>query len=108
MDNGGAHKSQKVKEIVKESKNNLLYSVPYRPKTNAIESWFNQFKYYFQLNCSGAITYSQLKVKVKDAIKSIQKSSYSNYMKYAYVDKEIRKYQPKKSTRRRKHKEYIY
>ena len=107
MDNGGAHKSQKVKDIVKESKNNLLYSVPYRPKTNAIESWFNQFKYYFQLNCSGAITYSQLKVKVKDAIKSIPKSSYSNYMKYAYIDKEVRKYQLKKSTRRRKHKGYI-
>ena len=76
MDNGGAHKSQKVKNIVKESKNNLLYSVPYRPKTNSIESWFNQFKYYFQLNCLGAITYSQLKVMVKDAIKSISKSSY--------------------------------
>ena len=107
MDNGGAHKSQKVKDIVKESKNTLLYSVPYRPKTNAIESWFNQFKYYFQLNCSGAITHSQLKIKVKNAIKSIQKSSYSNYMKYAYVDKEVRKYQPRKSTRRKKFKEYI-
>ena len=69
MDNGGAHKSQKIKDIVKESKNNLLYSVPYRPKTNAIESWFNQFKYYFQLKCSGANTYSQLKVNVKDSIK---------------------------------------
>ena len=87
MDNGGAHKSQKIKDIVKESRNNLLYSIPYRPKTNAIESWFNQFKYYFQLKCSGAITYSQLKVKVKDAIKSIPKPSYSNYMKYAYIDK---------------------
>ena len=107
MDNGGAHKSQKVKDIVKESKNTLLYSVPYRPKTNAIESWFNQFKYYFQLNCSGAITHSQIKIKVKNAIKSIQKSSYSNYMKYAYVDKEVRKYQPRKSTRRKKSKEYI-
>ena len=108
MDNGGAYKSQKVKDIVKETNNGLLYSFHYRSKTNAIESWFNQFKYYFQLNCSGAITYSQLKVKVKDAIKSIQKSSYSNYMKCAYIDKEIRKYHPKKSTRRRKPKEYIY
>ena len=42
MDNGGAHKSNLVKETIINSKNKLLYSVPYRPKTNAIESWFNQ------------------------------------------------------------------
>ena len=40
-------------------KNKLLYSVPYRPKTNAIESWFNQFKHYFQLQNSG-IPYDEL------------------------------------------------
>lgn len=59
MDNGGAHKSNLVKEIVKNSNNTLLYSVPYRPKTNAIESWFNQFKHYFQLE-NGGISYNEL------------------------------------------------
>ena len=33
-------------------------------------------------------------------------SSYSNYMKYAYIDKEVRKYQSRKSIRRKKPKEY--
>ena len=59
MDNGGAHKSNLVKEIVKNSNNTLLYSVPYRPKTNAIESWFNQFKHYFRLE-NGGISYNEL------------------------------------------------
>lgn len=40
MDNGGSHKSSQVKSAISDSKNTLLYSVPYRPKTNAIESFF--------------------------------------------------------------------
>jgi len=72
MDNGGAHKNVKVKDKIIESKNKLLFSVPYRPKTNAIESWFNQFKYYFQLPNS-AITYQQLKQHVNKSIRSIPK-----------------------------------
>jgi len=67
MDNGGAHKNIKVKNKIIESKNKLLFSVPYRPKTNAIESWFSQFKYYFQLPNS-AITYEQLKQHVGKSI----------------------------------------
>ena len=50
MDNGGAHKHKDIKTSVEKSQNKLLYSVPYRPKTNAIESWFNQFKYYYKLD----------------------------------------------------------
>jgi len=107
MDNGGAHKSKNIKECVLESNNMLLYSVPYRPKTNAIESWFNQFKHYFRLSNNGAITYNELKEKVKISIGKIPKKSYSNYILYSYKTKEIRTYEPKKSTRRRKLKEYI-
>lgn len=105
MDNGGAHKNIKVKNKIIESKNKLLFSVPYRPKTNAIESWFSQFKYYFQLPNS-AITYNQLKQHVSKSIRLIPKSSYVNYMRYAYKDKYIRKYTEKKSTRRKKLKVY--
>ena len=47
MDNDGAHKSNLVKTAIQESNNSLLYSVPYRPKTNAIESFFSQLKYHF-------------------------------------------------------------
>lgn len=48
MDNGEAHKENTIKESIEKSVNLLQYSVPYKPKTNAFESWFNQFKYYFQ------------------------------------------------------------
>ena len=94
-----------MKDKIIESKNKLLFSVPYRPKTNAIESWFNQFKYYFQLPNS-AITYQQLKQHVNKSIRSIPKSSYYNYIKYAYEEKSSRKYSKKKSTRRRDKKKY--
>ena len=105
MDNGGAHKSKIVKEAVKDTKNTLLYSVPYRPKTNAIESWFSQFKHYFQLQ-DGGISYHDLTKKVKKTLKKIPKTSYLNYMKYAYVDKQVRKFTPKKSSRRKEVKAY--
>jgi transposase len=107
MDNGGTHKSKNIKECVSESNNTLLYSVPYLPKTNAIESWFNQLKYYFRLSNNGAITYNELKEKVKISINMIPKQSYSNYILYSYKNKDIRTYEPKKSTIRRKLKEYI-
>ena len=36
----------------------------------------------------------------------ISKTSYLNFMKYAYVNKEVRKYIPKQSNQRRKVKTY--
>jgi len=105
MDNGGAHKSHLVKDAIKESKNTLLYSVPYRPKTNAIESWFNQFKHYFKLTYGG-ISYPDLVKKVKKTVTIIPPKSYLNYMKYAYINKEIRKFIRKQSTRRKTLKNY--
>ena len=89
MDNGGAHKSSLVKNTVRESNNRLLYSVPYRPKTNAIESWFNQFKHYFNL-LKNVITFIELEKGVKKIIRKI----------------DIRKYIQKDSTRRRELKKY--
>ena len=98
MDNGGAHKSNLVKEAIINSKNKLLYSVPYRPKINAIESWFNQFKHYFQLQNVG-IYHDELTKNVKKTIQKIPKTSYLNYMKYAYISKEVRQFIPHNSTR---------
>ena len=95
----------KCKDKINESKNKLLFSVPYRPKINAIESWFNQFKYYFQLP-NNAITYKQLKHRVTKSIRLIPKSSYKNYIKYAYQEKSVRKYTIKQSSRRKKTKNY--
>ena len=69
------------KETIEEKKNSLLYSVPYRPKTNAIESWFSQFKHYFKHDETG-ISFQELTKAVKKAIRKIPKDSYHNYMKY--------------------------
>ena len=105
MDNGGAHKKECVKETIRETNNSLLYSVPYRPKTNAIESWFSQFKHYFKHGETG-LSFLELKKSVKKAIRKISKESYYNYMKYAYKNKEIREFIEKYSTRRKPLKKY--
>ena len=107
MDNGGAHKSKDVREIIENNENSLLFSVPYRPKTNAIESWFSQFKHYFQLSDTG-IEYKELNKSVQKAIRKIPKISYLNYMKYAYENKENRKHIAKKSTKRKVLKKYLF
>jgi transposase len=105
MDNGGSHKNKNIKDVILKSNNKLLYSVPYRPKTNAIESWFSQFKHYFVIE-NDALTYEQLKKHVKICIKSIPKTSYKNYMDYAYLTQYVRKYTEKQSSRRRVLKKY--
>ena len=65
MDNSPSHKSLKIRDEISKTTNYLQFSVPYRPKTNAVESWFNQFKHYFRLSNNSAITYNELKEKVK-------------------------------------------
>ena len=45
------------------------------------------------------MSYEELKSHVKKYIRKIPKHSYSNYMKYAYKTKDIRKIQEKPSTR---------
>ena len=37
MDNTVIHRSKIIRQIIEESNNKLLYSVPYHPETNAIE-----------------------------------------------------------------------
>jgi len=38
MDNAGAHKKDFVQETIRKDSNELLYSIPYTPRANAIES----------------------------------------------------------------------
>ena len=56
MDNGGSYKSKEIGKYIEKTGNKLQYSVlgetrlscyPYRPRTNAIENYFNQLKHYF-------------------------------------------------------------
>ena len=105
MDNGGAHKNECVKKTIEETNNGLLYSVPYRLKTNAIESWFSQFKHYFKHDETG-ISFPNLKKSVRKAIRKIPTRSYINYIKYSYKNKDIRKFVEKPSTIRKSLKNY--
>ena len=105
MDNGGSHKSKEIKNKLGKSGNHLLYSVPYRPKTNAIESFFSQLKHHFDTE-NKSITYLNLKTSVRSAMKKVKKEHYKNYMKYAYEKKAKLEEIEKESTKRRKPKVY--
>ena len=89
---------------LKTKNNKLLYSVPYRPKTNAIESWFSQFKYYLKL--SHFVTFQELQIEVKNSINCIKRVNYKNYFIYAYESKDVRKVDKIKSTQYRTPKKY--
>ena len=105
MDNSPSHKSLKIREEISKTTNTLQFSVPYRPKTNAVESWFNQFKHYFKLD-SSHLTFESIKSHISNVIGNIPSKHYKAYIKYAYESKDVRKYSPKKSSRRKKLKNY--
>ena len=48
MDNARIHVSKIIRETIEKSGNNLLYTVPYHPETNAIEEFFSQLKHYIK------------------------------------------------------------
>ena len=77
LDNAGCHINSTVIAEIKKSKNKLDYSVPYRPKTNVIESQFSQFKHY--LKRFEGIIFNDLKQNVKLAIKIVKQIHYFNY-----------------------------
>ena len=81
-----------------------MYSVPYRPKTNAIESFFSQLKHHFDFENKN-VTFTNLKIILKKSIRKIQKENYLNYMKYAYRKNQL-KIITNYSTRKRKLKNY--
>lgn len=96
MDNAGAHKKQQVKTTIQNSGNDLVYSIVYTPKSNAIENWFSQLKYY--LKKDGVLTFNNLRNSVQNAINKIRPENYLNYFRFAYRKNELRQYQPKLST----------
>jgi transposase len=107
MDNAGAHRNKIIKKYINNSGNQLQYSIPYKPKTNAIETWFSQFKHQLIQKQGKGVTFRHLKNIIKNVIISIDSQSYTNIMKYAYKNKDNRKTMTKMSTRRRKPKDYI-
>ena len=101
LDNGQIHKKESTKKIIKDSGNYLLYTIPYHPRLNSIEQFFNQMKHYLKLYKSK--DYDELKLNLKKSIKNIKEESYKNYFIYAY-NKEYYKTKKKSSKKRTSYK----
>ena len=48
LDNAGSHNNELIKNAITKSDNHYLFDVPYTPKTDAIEQYFNQVKTYLK------------------------------------------------------------
>ncbi len=105
LDNAGSHYNEIVKNKIVQTDNKYLYSIPYQPKTNAIENFFSQLKHYLKLNKPSS-SFLQIKNNITNALKNINKENYKNYIENAYKERETRKYSKKYSSRRRKLKKY--
>tara|TARA_B110000285_G_C14926391_1_gene515204 strand:- start:506 stop:826 length:321 start_codon:yes stop_codon:yes gene_type:complete len=104
MDNAGGHRNKYVWEAIERSGNQYLHTVPYTPKTNPIEMWFNQLKHFLKLNRK-VLMYDALKKSVSGAISKIKPKNYNNYFMYAF-QKDHFKMPSNQSTRRRTLKRY--
>lgn len=104
MDNAGSHRNNSTKVLIENSGNTLLHSVPYHPSTNAIESWFSQYKRL--LHNEPGLEYSEILKNVKKAFRKIKKQENLNYFKYAYRRDYTKIKSTKKSSRRKKSKNY--
>ena len=83
MDNARIHKAKIIREVIEESKNELLYSVPYHPETNAIEEFFSQLKHYIKKESPN--TYEDIERVIKDIITTkIKKEHLTNYLKHSF------------------------
>ena len=95
MDNARIHKTKEILKIIKDSKNFVVYTVPYHPRLNTIEQFFNQMKHYIKLD--KPMSYKKLEDSLKNSIKRIKKEHYKNYFIYAYNKKS---YKNKKNKRK--------
>jgi len=83
MDNARIHKAKIIREVIEESKNELLFSVPYHPETNAIEEFFSQLKHYIKKQSPQ--TYQEIYKTISNIIDSnIQPKHLENYLKHAF------------------------
>ena len=105
LDNAKSHNNDMVKEAILKSGNKYLFSVPYTPKTNAIEMWFNQLKTYLKKN-RDVYSHEELGKNIDKAIERVKPSNYKSYFKYTYEMKEGMEYERLPSTRKRKLKSY--
>jgi transposase-like protein len=105
MDNAGSHRNTIVKNKIKDSKNTLLYSVPYRPKTNACETFIGYLKELMKLD-QKALSYAELQKNVKKSVKKIDKTHCKSFINYAYKKNSIKIHRNNNSTWKHKPKKY--
>jgi transposase len=83
MDNAVIHKFKIIRETIENSKNELLYSVPYHPETNAIEEFFSKLKHYVKKESPN--TYDDIYKTINNIIEiKITKKHLTNYLKHSY------------------------
>jgi len=70
LDNGQIHKKESTKNIIINSGNHLIYTIPYHPRLNCIENWFSQLKHYMKLDKTTNL--KSLKYSLKSSIKKIK------------------------------------
>lgn len=82
-DNASPHKSLLLRQLIKDSGNNLLYTVSYHPETNPIEEFFSQLKHYIRKRSPQ--DYKEIRKEIKDIIKNkIKKQHLENYFKHSF------------------------
>jgi transposase len=83
MDNAVIHKSKIIRETIENSKNDLLYSVPYHPETNSIEEFFSQLKHYIKKESPN--TYEEIDKVITDILANkITQEHLTNYLKHSF------------------------
>jgi len=82
MDNAMFHKTNDVKDAVKEGNNTLLYTVAYYPRSNPIEQYFSQLKHYIKKE--SPIVFDDIKRVIQSSIQKIQEKNYKNYFLHAF------------------------
>jgi transposase len=102
LDNASSHRSPIIKELI-NTKNVLLYAVPYQHFTNSIENYFSMLK--SRLQKLDGLSYEDIKKNVENAVKGIPKEKYRNIFKGAYERPE--RYESKKNKTRKNKKNYL-
>ena len=103
MDNAGFHKTQEVKQEI-QKRNSFVYTVPYYPRSNPIENFFSQLKYYIKKE--SPIKYEDIKEIIGKSMDKITQSNYENYFRYAFDKEKVKRKYVKDSTLKRPKKIY--
>ena len=84
LDNARFHKSKDVVDNIKNSQNQIIYTIPYNPSCNPIENFFSQLKNYVKNKSPD--NYDELKNTIDKIIKKkIDKQHLKNYFNYLFI-----------------------